>query len=327
MSHHFKILLAVFLLAIFSFFFLKLLFHKPKPILFGHTPPEYDQIIREKVSWRKILKKTDTRLFYEELKNAYQNNYNQHVVGHIFGDLVYEKDGVKGIEICDTALYWGCYHAITSSAIADKGLQAIHDLDKICKQKTSVSAICAHGIGHGLVDYFGPSHLLTALESCELIEGDESCFTGVFMQYNFPTDSEKEGLDVQVRPFIAGQEYSPCGDFPEKYDQSCYAELPRWWDRVFSSDFQKMGLYCSSIKDKKRSDSCFAGIGGMVSLLADPSLEKTLSTCQKLPNSFGQNTCLVFASLGFASDMYNQDKALPVCLTASPEYQDQCIKK
>lgn len=321
-----KLIIALLLLVTYFTIFRTRISQETKPILSEHVPVDYHQIIKEKSTWRTLLQNSDSSQFYEELKNAYKNNYNQHIIGHIFGDLLYEKEGVNGIEVCDHAFYWGCYHAITSSAIANEGVQVINELNKICKENSSSSAICNHGIGHGLVEFFGPNRLLSALEMCDTIGGSESCYTGVFMQHNFPSASDKNGLDTQVRPLIYGHEFSPCGRLPQKYDLSCYAELPRWWDRIYSSDFSRMGFLCSGIKDKKFSGQCFAGIGDMVSLLEEPSLEKTLTVCQQLPSSFGKNTCLVYASLGFASDMYNQDKALPVCFLASPEYQAQCLK-
>jgi hypothetical protein len=309
-----------------SIFLLKIIPNSDPP-LSEHLPTEYDQIIKEKSIWRKILQKTNSSVFYEELKKAYQGNYNQHAIGHIFGDLLYEKEGVEGIETCDDAFYWGCYHAVTASAIADKGLPAIYDLDQVCKRKSSTISICNHGIGHGLSDYFGPSQLLLALQFCDKILGGDSCFTGVFMQHNFPLSPSQDSTQTEVRSLVLGQEFSPCDEFADIYEKSCYFELPRWWNRVLSSDFQKMGYYCSVVKDIKSQESCFSGIGDAVSLLSDPGIEKSLSICKSLPTYFGRNTCLVHTSLGFASDIYNEDKARPVCEAADLEYRSQCLKK
>jgi hypothetical protein len=296
-------------------------------LLYSHTPSDFESIVRQKPYWKKILKKTDSAKFYEVLKKAYQDNYYKHVVGHIFGEILYEKEGIGGIEICDSSLFWGCYHALSIKAISESGLSVTRELASVCDRRFDFKdSACHHGIGHGLFEFFGTSKVNEALTLCDDISvSGESCHTGVLMEYHFPTESGGDAFTQGVRPLVPGGEYSICPELTDSNKEPCYFELPRWWERVFESDFEKMGRLCANVTQEELRHKCFWGIGDSASLITDHNPNETVGLCEKMPTDPDVDTCLVSASWGYLG-AGKADGASQICKKLSIEDQIKCPK-
>lgn len=280
------------------------------------TPESLEGIKNERANWEKFLEKENSRDFYESLKGAYLQNYNQHAVGHIFGEMLYKKEGVYGIKICDDAFWWGCYHSLTSLAIIENGVDIIPELIINCGEK---SDFCEHGIGHGLLEYFGAKGMDEALKACSSFFGErDSCLTGIFMEYNFPLGTARAPTNKDY--------YKPCGSLLEIYQGACYFELPRWWERVFKSDFEKVGKLCSLIDFEENKNQCFLGVGEIVSLITSHELDSTISLCEKMSTTTGIAYCKIGASIGFSTVSGKSGEAPNVCRGIEKKYREQCAR-
>lgn len=291
-----------------------------------YAPESAEEIVKQKPVWRKILKKSDSSKFYVELKRIYSDNYHKHTVGHIFGELLYEKEGLKGIEVCDSGLYWGCYHALASLAVANEGDAAVRGLTEVCNEKFGgADSACHHGIGHGLYEFYGDKNLESALTKCNdvSVSGD-SCHTGVFMEMNFPVLPSGESYVQGVREFKEKDPYSVCDNVAADFRGSCYYELPRWWDRIFESDFSKIGRLCGGVSDKSLRQKCFEGTGEVISLITDHDSEKTIANCNKMNTKESKITCLMAAAMGFRTTGEGSQVAL--CGYIEKTYAIKCQK-
>src|SRR3989338_2641211 len=156
-------------------------------------------------AWSARIDSIGTARAYGEFKEAYeaQDSKFQHLAAHVMGSLLYEKEGLAGLGICDATFAFGCYHSFFGSAVSKEGIGAIKDFDRICMEKFGPWGTgCPHGIGHGILEYMGHEKLDEALAACAHTTQKHpllGCTSGVFMEYNFPVLIGKEEASSQVR--------------------------------------------------------------------------------------------------------------------------------
>ncbi len=290
------------------------------------TPDNLTDLVKEKDNWERILKEVSTFDFYRYLKSKYSDNYNQHTVGHIFGEMLFKKEGVSGIEVCDEAFFWGCHHGFVSMALVTNGKESIKNIFDACRELPETSyQQCIHGIGHGLIGLYGEIGLNKSLETCAKLDGNESCYTGIFMEYNFPTVA-KDGVFENVVRTIDVDSYKPCDELIPKYQESCYYELPRLWERTYESNFVKIGDLCQKILGSSNRKACFRGVGEIASLITDHDLIKTKSLCEMMPSEYGKNICLASSAHGFANVPEKRNEIESLCKFVNLEYKSECPK-
>lgn len=291
------------------------------------APEKLGEILKERKEWIDIYEATGPNELWSLLKKRYRQNYHRHTVAHIFGELLYDMEGYRGVTVCDSAFSYGCYHAFFGKALATEGMDIVFDLDEACVEKFGPQdSGCQHGIGHGVLQYLGYNKLKEALNTCNsLPERGRSCFEGVFMEYNFRTDIEGYGAEEELRKITQGNLYLPCPNVDEEYKDACYYELPRWWERIYKSDFEKLGILCQAIvKDEFRED-CFRGIGTNAVLASDHKLDDTVKKCDLMPSQEGLNYCRVEASWAFNSVPDYAHLATQVCDGLDDEMQQLCV--
>src|SRR5690606_29950264 len=135
----------------------------------------------------------------------------------------------------------------------------------------SQSLGCQHGIGHGILGYFGYDieGLKEALSVCESLgEGpiSHSCFGGVFMEYNTETLLADQASTRAFDPDL-GYMY-PCSVVDHSHKPPYYVWQIQWWmalDRLENPEptarVYIMDGRCGQIKDKRSRSECYRGIG------------------------------------------------------------------
>ena len=74
-----------------------------------------------------------------------------HRVAHLFGEALYNEEGIKGLGTCDQSFGFGCYHSFFGVGFSHEGLGAIPVFDKECRERWPQRYLsCQHGIGHGI---------------------------------------------------------------------------------------------------------------------------------------------------------------------------------
>lgn len=284
--------------------------------------------------WSENIEKLGAQAAYESFKEKYQdlNTGREHELAHIFGELLYETEGVAGVAVCDSSFAYGCYHTFLGSAINDRGLEIIYDLDAACAANLKNQGLgCQHGLGHGIVGTLGyqTKTLPKALALCETLKGEEKvggCTGGVFMEYNLQTMLGRNG---KLRSFDEKNPYFPCLNLAEKYRQACYFWQTQWWGGVLSGGneevFTKIGLYCQNLTNKKEKDQCFKGTGNNMIGFTGWEVSSAINLCKKMPDLPAEVKCRAGAAGVFFADPKTRNKAKELCDGLGEQEKDACL--
>lgn len=244
------------------------------PFVYEKVP---ENIHVEEVRWRERIEKVGPAEAYLELVTAIQflSPVEQHIPAHIFGGVLYEAEGLKGLQICNgkNLLRYGCFHEFFSRAIAEYGLSIVPYLEESCPEPQTAADIpvsCIHGLGHGLVAFLGyePEDLSKALQQCNLLKKDDwgACIQGAFMEYYVRFFLASDG--VEARSIEPDNPYGLCAKFNGLNAERCVGVLPAWWRvSLFSplndAAFVKEGDLCRALPGLLRAhtSACFRGIG------------------------------------------------------------------
>lgn len=258
-----------------------------------------------------------------------QDSGSQHVLAHIFGALLYEKAGIDGIGTCDAEFAFGCYHSFFGGAIADKGRAVVTSLDQACIKKFGpLGTGCQHGIGHGLMEYYG-TKLEQALADCLVTQKIIllGCSSGVFMEYNFPTLIGSDTATTSLRKLDQTNPYHPCTNVPDKFHKSCYFELPQWWYQVYERDDRVMGRLCQDIGDPSNRENCFRGLGNTIGPRTNFDLGKGSQICKLMPSGEGSTLCLAGLSWSWFAEPSKRSISTQPCQELTGQNKEICLKK
>ncbi len=309
-------LLAVVLVAIFVFEWRKKLIVEQAPF-----PQSIQEVVAVRSKWKEQIIREGSLKFYGKLKDNYMTSSIQHGVAHVFGELLYEVDGLAGVSVCDTSLFYGCFHAFMAKAVAENGLETLSEINLYCLEKFGMENGCQHGLGHAVMQYRGLDSLTQALEDCSKFEvGSGSCMEGVFMEFNLPIVEGAGGVEVTVREVINGDYYYPCFSVREDSRDECFFELPRWWMRVENEDLVKVGQLCERLTLKGKNN-CFQAVGQQIDL---HKIEVIREGCDLMPSSSARAQCLIGASWGVFSWPNRKMESITVCDGLSNKEKAEC---
>ena len=252
-------------------------------------------------------------------ENEKRTAVEQHTQAHLFGEVVYEKEGLEGMTVCDGSFGFGCYHSFLGRAITDHGPDVVKKLDASCVEKYGPGGIgCFHGIGHGLLSYFGYSLAAVerALSSCSTLSWKRplgGCADGVFMEYNFRI-METNPAD-RSRAFSIEGKYQPCNKL-NLYQEGCYFGLPAWWATVLPNDATlpaRLGGYCSEVSKSNMQRACYRGIG--YGILPEVQFDVRLGGqfCNSAADGKARVWCREGLAWGFYADPATRDKTESAC--------------
>ena len=285
----------------------------------------------EETKWSELADRIGTPQAYEEFKKQYaaKSFIDQHLTAHEFGQLIYRKLGVSGASVCDSSFGFGCYHGFFGLALATSGEKIIAELDRQCVAKFGeLGTGCQHGIGHGLVEYYGPERLAAALAGCKSTTQKNplfGCTSGVFMEYNLPTLIGENTAESSSRQFAAAQPYGPCRDIAGDFHLSCFYELPQWW--LSSMDAARAEQLCAAVKQRDDREVCFLGLGNYLAGLKHFEIQETISACGQLPDAGAKTFCLAGAAWAFFSMPEKRSFSAGLCSSLSAGDQKICLAK
>lgn len=286
---------------------------------------------KEKEAIAAVLAAHPSEEAYRLFKERYQGySYDaQHVVAHIFGELLYKKEGIPGVAFCDSDFGFGCYHSFFGLAIAERGPTVAHELDEACFKKFGrLGTGCPHGIGHGLMWYLGDERLEEALSFCDGMHYEEpigGCTSGVFMEYNDHTMATASTTALS-RVFDPEDPYEPCASLSEKYRQACYFEQAAWWYRSLALDAARTGALCEGVKETNEREACLRGLGNAVGPSSGFSPEASVAACDRLGTREGRDLCKQGAAWSFLTDPSRAERATEVCNQDDQAVREMCIE-
>ena len=212
-------------------------------------------------------------------------NIDLHLLGHVVGDELYKQKGVAGIADCTQDLRNACSHSIVLGALNEFGTGAdtLKKIDDACKKAPGgigAYTMCYHGLGHGVLTYFG-FDLSKTVAFCKRTGtaeyGDQQfaqCVGGAIMEIVDGGGHDHEQW-VAARQEILKPDspLSPCLDsvVPDVAKNYCLIYLTPWLMQLAGSDighpdpstFSKAFSYCDAIPSSKQNlrDVCFGGFG------------------------------------------------------------------
>lgn len=273
----------------------------------------------------------DPRGAYAEFKKEYADApfASQHLAAHVIGAILYDTVGTSGINICDESFAFGCYHSFFARAIADSGVAAAPKFANACRSEYGKNSTgCEHGIGHGLMEFYGRANLDKALAVCAQIgQADPlfGCSSGVFMEYNASIVIDGERTYVDQRSFDAKDPTAPCDSVPTRFRPSCYFEIGLWWKDVLGLDFEKIGAMCGMAPAGDERAACYRGWGTVVAENVDHSAENAAAACGRIRDPLGVAECATGVASRFAPAGYPAEAA-KVCSTVDIQYRAICEK-
>lgn len=268
--------------------------------------------VAERKRWIELLdRSSDISQVYREFVTAYSDKAagDQHLWAHVFGELLYQKLGNNAITICDSSYSFGCYHGVAELAIAENGVSAVTGLDDACVKtfKRQEVAPCKHGIGHGLMEFYGhrDDKLALALNACTTnhpetgIQKYFGCYAGVFMEFNLPITITNNIAKSDLRPIIKNDIYYPCASVDKQFQTACFHTIGQWWARIYNRNYKKMGILCSDVTNGDNRTACYVGIGTVVAPQSNYNASDTKKRCEQIDSQHGQILCKQSAASAF----------------------------
>lgn len=207
-------------------------------------------------AYQAFIQKTNTLPF-----NA------QHLAAHLFGEVLYEHDGLSGFSVCGSEFGYGCAHSFIGFALAEHGSGVAKELDDACLKNGPLALGCFHGLGHGAVTYYGyiENDLPKALSICDQLSWKGAyggCREGVFMEYNLRTMLATDG--GSNRSFDSSAPYAPCTSVAPSDQVSCYFGQGEWWRQSLTNAAdvpRELGTLCAGVSGSENQKACFRGLG------------------------------------------------------------------
>lgn len=295
------------------------------------VPTEYrDQ--REDVE--SLLAAHDVQDAYRIFKERYASETQavQHQAAHLFGEALYAKGGLDLFSVCDQSFGFGCFHSFISLALKDHGESVAKDLDAKCVAAYGEQGLgCSHGVGHGLLSYFGydlPA-LTKALSLCESLTWNHpygGCKDGVFMEYDFQTMAQGDG--GSLRRVDLNNPHAPCNEVDKRSRVACYFGLPALWMATNVAGIDGMAAWCRQIKNGNERAACYRGIGYAYAPSVSFSTSKIISACDQLSTDEGRLQCREGGAWMLYADPALRETAKDVCtIGLSDQLSAQCLKE
>jgi hypothetical protein len=289
-------------------------------------------ITETKKSMEEMVREQGAEETYEAVKEeaSKKDIQSAHTHVHLLGEVFYNELGMDGVRFCDSSYDYACYHGIFLQAIATEGTDILENAKEDCRLSPSLIR-CYHGIGHGLMEYYGPKKINQALLACPDVPGAKlfGCQEGVFMQFAF-ADRFSEGRntkqeDPRIQPGMNTQDlYSTCEEAPEEDRLSCYYFMPQWWAATTKEDYKRLGEICEGISDEMYKTACFLKTGTEISDRGKLNVDRSVSNCRLMPSLKAEALCRG----GIAWSLYvNPSKTDPMfmCEDLTSENKKICI--
>jgi len=224
------------------------------------------------------------------VENYAQNNASSsagHDYAHYVGKLIFEKNGLTGMNICTPILAFGCYHGLLDVAFR-KGLSDLLPAQIACEKLgprgSGPTTSCTHGIGHGVASYFKSKDLNNALKTCDLLpEGSpQYCYDGVFMEFS------RDALDGFYKK---DDPLYPCNAIDAKYTFACGRNLPSVALHRLDKSYEEVAKSCQKSPNRNLRTSCYVALGFQAVYAAESDPLKISSICESIDDKEFEYQC------------------------------------
>lgn len=276
--------------------------------------------------WDEMIVKEGAEKAYAMFKRATAQYppKRQHEAAHAIGVALYNREGVRGVAVCDSAFKSGCYHGFFGKALSMQGMGAIAEFDRACRERHGASySPCQHGIGHGSMYAIGEEDLAAGMATCEPIQDGplHGCFGGVVMEYNTRVMIDPSGS--ALRSVQNGDIYWPCAEIPARFQPACYYGLPQWWNAMGKESV----LLCGAVEHIENRQACFYGLGNEAGGSSRSALVAVQEVCDGAPTFADMIDCRQGVLWTDIPSMEREDFKERVCVDFPMPIRDQCRKQ
>ncbi len=279
---------------------------------------------------KKLSNKKSAEYAFGVLREAnLPPNTDIHLLAHAIGNILYKQKGVEGIKICTDEFRNACSHTIVIGLFIDKGVEALSDIARACREAPGGSgayAMCFHGLGHGVLAYT-EYDMMTAINLCRKTGSEEfgyiesaECVGGIVMEMVNGVHDKAAWEKQKDNYFRKDDPLYPCnqGFIPSNGRFYCFWYLtPHLWEAAggeFSNpkdeDFKKAFEYCEFLTGDKEQykEACYGGFGKEFVVLSSTNadirkvgemkpqeLEQVYKWCLLAEDSFGIGACIAQA--------------------------------
>lgn len=241
---------------------------------------------------KKVIDKKIEEGGLEEASNFIKKEHSvgdlaiNHAVQHYLGEIIYERIGLEGIEICGNGHLGGCYHGLISKAFYEEGYEeAASKVVKICRDQGDNQDLCVHALGHSFQAEFGANGIEKSLEACKnLVLGSNTpCISGVFMQHYFPSVFRFTFKEVSGDNILGFEESSPYGECltleNKEFREACFLYTVEWWHFALNGDYTRIIGLCSGLERIEDKENCFKDIGAIFADIVSRETEDIKKVC------------------------------------------------
>ena len=272
------------------------------------------------VHWQALIEREGGVKAYQQFRTENGSNLEgaQHLESHIFGEALYDAEGVSGIAVCESDFGFGCFHGFFLAGIAVEGPVFVRTANTACIERFGILGTgCLHGIGHGIVEYIGKKNLDQALALCKQttqVNPLLGCTSGLFMEAHTPFTILPGEEPPEPHPFTSEAPYGLCDAVPQEYQQSCFFELGGWWQTVIRDNFERMGELCAAVQDRELRSVCALGVGRIISDVHAFEVEGSVEACERFAlNEEQRQQCHTGAAWSMFSGLEDSAQALRMC--------------
>ena len=290
------------------------------------VPPASPGILSDRVALESYIRAYGIKKTMVELHGLSVTHGSCHNAAHHAGHIAYELFGEQSFRECSAECHSGCYHGATEAYFHKNGIANLKKhLALLCNKELNgfFTHQCLHGIGHGLMawtDYDLPQ----ALKSCDLLDrGQDSCWTGVFMENIVAKLGEKK---ARVTKYLSNDPAYPCNDpkLDERYRGSCWFLQTSRMLQLFGTNFAKVAAVCAKAPASYQY-LCFGSMGREVGGKFRGNPKGAIMACTNAPLGTMREACLMGAVQDSFWDPRGQDAALGFCkLLSDPKEERAC---
>jgi hypothetical protein len=304
----------------------------------SNTYPEIKQILSLKGAqerapiYRKLIERVGPALAQEALYHSgLPFTGETHLIQHEVGYYLYETEGKEGVTKCTLYFLAACYHGLIISLLGKEGVAALPGVMEDCWQIGGTVAVqCAHGIGHGLVAWYGYKNLDQALKECDSIAKQSenfpifNCYDGAFMENQWGLHDDADASD---RWLSDTDPLYPCDDprVKPQWLKGCWANQASIMYQFYKGDIGKVSDQCLKLKDTTLRDTCFNNLSRQIHPLTKSKLSLVTFYCNQLDVAWRDYCATTVAS----SDFSVGGRSLPyeICQNIRDEGKSNCYNK
>lgn len=285
---------------------------------------DIDPAVFQKKDYQKFEQfagKVGPQKAYVVLKNHYpSNDVDAHDFAHVVGLIAYEKEGTKGLGLCDTAYNYGCSHGFIEGFLIKRGIDAVGEIEQSCIELGPIHApSCLHGIGHGLM--INSSYQLDiALTDCDRLKESSRlyCWDGAFMER---IAGSMQSAESRMK-LTAETLNEPCDIIGEIYKQQCWRNQVTSWLEFFFGNTQKVLSQCTKIQNEFQQ-ICFESVGLINVMNAKENISQLVALCA-ITDDFLIDSCLIGELKELLFEGKNPQIAQSLCGYVSKQNSQSC---